>query len=155
MGDWKRSDEGGNGYLMVTLNGMPYWANAVGNIPFAVNRYHDLLTKTGDPIKAIQGTVQTGIDFGGGLPGTADYTNTMDNYFILRGALWAFMNYRVKDWSPNNLGIPISPYFKNLYLNALQSTRSSKKATNKGQSGSKKGSAGSQKTEFHQNPRFL
>ncbi|QHB33844.1 hypothetical protein F0T03_17880 [Yersinia canariae] len=81
-GDWKQNPEGGAGYLLVLIDAIPYWADAVGQIPFAVDTYRDT--------KSIKNTVQIGISWGDGtLTGDADYTNEYDNYFVIRGALYA------------------------------------------------------------------
>lgn len=38
-GDWKAESNPGNGYLMVEVEGVPYWADAIGQIPFTLNEY--------------------------------------------------------------------------------------------------------------------
>jgi hypothetical protein len=40
-GDWKSSERGADGFLLVTVNDMPYWADAIGQIPFAVDKVTD------------------------------------------------------------------------------------------------------------------
>lgn len=96
-GDWKASYLGGDGYLMVLVDGEPYWTDAIGQIPFAVDTYRDYLEKSGDVDKAIAETVNTGIAYGDGNPlmPRADMTNEYDNYMILRGALWAAENFKL------------------------------------------------------------
>lgn len=91
-GDWKENSQGGAGYLLVLISGIPYWADAVGQIPFSVDTYRDT--------RSIIRTVQIGIEWGAGtLTGDADYSNEYDNYFILRGAIYASKNfsYRIKN----------------------------------------------------------
>lgn len=96
-GDWKASALGGDGYLMVLIDGQPYWADAIGQIPFAVDTYRHHLEKSGDVEKSIAETIKTGIAYGDGNPlvPRADLTNEYDNYMILRGALWASENFKL------------------------------------------------------------
>jgi hypothetical protein len=96
-GDWKASDRGGSGYLLVLVDGEPYWADAIGQIPFAVDTFRGALEKSGDPESAIAKTVDTGIAYGDGNPliPSADLTNEYDNYMVLRGALWASENFQL------------------------------------------------------------
>lgn len=122
-GDWKKSKEGADGYLMVTVNGQPYWSDAVGQIPFAVDYFTDKLEETGNSNQAIKMTVQKGMEYGEGklFGGKTDNSNTYDNYFILRGAKYGSEKYKAGEqgffggyelqktnYSPNNLGNPIS-----------------------------------------------
>lgn len=124
-GDWKKSSEGADGYLMVTIGGKPYWADAIGQIPFAVDNYTDNLEKTGDPAKSRQMTIQKGKEYGEGklFGGKTDNSNTYDNYFILRGINYASEKYKVGEqgmfgfgdfnltptnYSPSNMGTPAS-----------------------------------------------
>ncbi|EBT1585025.1 hypothetical protein JGI54_004751, partial [Salmonella enterica] len=88
-GDWKKNSEGGAGYLLVLISGMPYWTDAVGQIPFAVDTYRDK--------QSITKTVQVGIEWGDGTwAGDADYSNEYDNYFVLRGAIYASKKFTYK-----------------------------------------------------------
>lgn len=81
-GDWKSSEYGGVGYLLVLINNFPYWTDAIGQIPFAVNTYRNQ--------NNIRETIMIGMKWGSGtLFGDPDYKNEYDNYFILRGALFA------------------------------------------------------------------
>lgn len=118
-GDWKYSSEGADGYLMVAIEGVPYWADAVGQIPFAVDTYRLK--------REVRSVITIGMDYGGGLPGTKDIKNEYDNYFVLRGALYAKKMYSFKvethgllvptedvketvtNVSPSRLGQPITP----------------------------------------------
>lgn len=91
-GDWKQNPHGGDGYLLVLIADIPYWTDAVGQIPFAVDTYRET--------KSIVNTVKTGIEWGSGtLTGEMDYTNEYDNYFVLRGAIYSSKNfsYEIKD----------------------------------------------------------
>jgi RHS repeat-associated protein len=98
-GDWKSSKEGADGYFLVTVNGMPYWADAIGQIPFAVDYFTDRLESNGDPEKAAKETLQKGQEYAEGriLGGKRDTSNTYDNYFVLRGAIWASHRWQVSE----------------------------------------------------------
>jgi hypothetical protein len=89
-GDWKASKEGGDGFLLVTVDGMPYWGDAVGQIPFAADKVTDLIEDGTSMTYAIKNTIQTGQKYGDGkiIGGKSDYSNSYDNYMILRGAMW-------------------------------------------------------------------
>ncbi|EML0455780.1 MULTISPECIES: hypothetical protein [Klebsiella] len=88
-GDWKQNPEGGAGYLLVLISDIPYWTDAVGQIPFAVDTYRST--------QSITKTVQIGIEWGAGtITGSEDYSNEYDNYFVLRGALFASKNFTYK-----------------------------------------------------------
>lgn len=85
-GDWKSSANGGDGYLMVMINEVPYWTDAVGQIPFSVDTY-----RSNRDMKYV---VRTGIAWGGGsVTSEADVSNRYDNFFVLRGALFASKKY--------------------------------------------------------------
>jgi LysM repeat protein len=95
-GDWKHNKkDGADGFLLVSLEGYPYWADAIGQIPFAVDTYKSNLEELGDKDKAILQTVKTGIKHGDGsiFFTTKDPTNNYDNFMVLRGALWAANNH--------------------------------------------------------------
>lgn len=143
-GDWKASKEGADGYLMVTVGGKPYWADAIRQIPFATDYFTDKLAETGNYSTSVNSTLQKGMEYGEGklFGGSTDKSNTYDNYFLLRGALWAGQRYKAgnlnkglfsnnfdlnkTNYSPSNLGLNISPYFKNKYLGNLNSSQNSK-----------------------------
>ncbi|HFL1537093.1 TPA: hypothetical protein ACG1QB_001861 [Enterobacter asburiae] len=85
-GDWKNNRVGGDGYLLVMINKIPYWTDAVGQIPFAIDTYR--------MAKNIPSTVETGMMWGTGKrTDIADRTNTYDNFFVLRGALYASQRF--------------------------------------------------------------
>lgn len=94
-GDWKHSAEGGAGFILVMIEGEPYWADGVGQIPFATDTYRLYLEETNQPEASILKTVDTGIKYGDGIPifPKEDVTNEYDNYMVLRGALWASENF--------------------------------------------------------------
>lgn len=85
-GDWKNNSAGGAGYLLVLIYKIPYWTDAVGQIPFAVDTYR--------MAKNIPSTVETGMVWGTGKrTDVADRANTYDNFFVLRGALYASQRF--------------------------------------------------------------
>ena len=119
-GDWKQSKKGADGYYLVTVDGQPYWSDAVGQIPFAVNNMKNQLKDGVSANQAIQNTLDTGRDFGEGklIGGQRDNSNRYDNYFIVRGASWAAVKYRQgpngkliqNNYSPSRLGSSVSHY---------------------------------------------
>lgn len=96
-GDWKASHQGAEGYLLVLVDGYPYWGDAVGQIPFAVDTFKDKLEGTGDKEKSIEAVIKAGLEHGDGsiIPSTENDPNKYDNFMILRGALWASENHTV------------------------------------------------------------
>lgn len=85
-GDWKNVSGGGDKFLLSLVDNIPYWSDALGQIPFAVGTYRALHT--------IRATVETGMTWATGGPLDAlmqksDSTNEYDNFFVLRGALYA------------------------------------------------------------------
>ena len=40
-GDWKDSDNPGGGYQLTEMEGVPYWTDAIGQIPFAIDKFTD------------------------------------------------------------------------------------------------------------------
>lgn len=94
-GDWKANDEGGAGYLMVFVDGRPYWTDGVGQIPFSVDTFKMYYKELGSKSEAIIKTIETGMQYGSGdvVGSTLDKTNEYDNFMVLRGALWASENH--------------------------------------------------------------
>ncbi len=85
-GDWKNVSDGGNRFLLSLIDNFPYWSDAIGQIPFAIGTYRTFYT--------IKATIKTGITWATGGPWDAlmqksDSTNEYDNFFVLRGALYA------------------------------------------------------------------
>nr|WP_294860817.1 RHS repeat-associated core domain-containing protein [uncultured Fluviicola sp.] len=129
-GDWKKSEDGADGDFIVTVGGDPYWADAVGQIPFAIDAYTDFLVSGKDFEKAVYSTVYTGEKYGSGelVGGTADFSNSYDNYMILRGALWAAHNHKLVDGKAVRNDIttrveiskPISVFYAKKYLSNLK-----------------------------------
>jgi len=95
-GDWKFVKEGGDQYLLVSVDNVPYWADAIGQIPFAVNCFKIMLRgNSGNVNSAITETIKTGQQHGDGAYffGKPDIENNYDNLMILRGVLWAAKRY--------------------------------------------------------------
>ena len=42
-GNWKKVEEGAKGHILVSMQGIPYWADAVGQIPYAIGVYRNAL----------------------------------------------------------------------------------------------------------------
>lgn len=105
-GDWKDAKDGARGVPLVEIGGKPYRHDAIGQIPFAIADFKDHLSAqsgSGDKEKAIRDTLQKAQQFAdGGLSnvfkfGTFKLDRDYDNFFVLRGALWASLRYgRVK-----------------------------------------------------------
>ena len=97
-GDWKKSKEGADGYLLVTVDGKLYWADAIGQIPFTINNYRNVLEKTQSSFQAQEQTIKAGKKHGdGGLffP-KPDNTNSYDNSIIKRTVTWAANYYHLE-----------------------------------------------------------
>ena len=97
-GDWKAAEEGANGFLMVEVGGMPYWADGVGQIPFAVDSFKHLLVEGYSEEAAIKGTLLSAQQHSTGNVFATDpvVSNEYDDYFVLRGAIWASRRYDVE-----------------------------------------------------------
>ena len=94
-GDWKYVKRGADQYLLVMIDNFPYWADAIGQIPFAVDTMRLYIKKiNGDYDSAIRKTIEVGMNHGKGeLYEEPDKTNAYDNYMILRGCLWTRDNF--------------------------------------------------------------
>jgi hypothetical protein len=89
-GDWKKQKEGGDGYYLVTVDGKPYWGDAIGQIPFATNKAKDEI-KNGETVyDANVTTIKAGQKYADGslFGGTPDTSKSYDNFMILRGAMY-------------------------------------------------------------------
>ncbi|HEY4206027.1 MAG TPA: RHS repeat-associated core domain-containing protein, partial [Puia sp.] len=128
-GDWKKVQA--DGYYMSTIDGYPYWSDAIGQIPFAVDYFTDVFK--GNSNDAIAETIEKGRAHGdgGAIFATAENGNIYDIYFVLRGALYASHRYTVtlektllgpswvlhpQPYAPSNMGSPISPGQAQMFL---------------------------------------
>ncbi|KPH51403.1 hypothetical protein HPU229254_07080, partial [Helicobacter pullorum] len=91
--DWKQSLKGARGFILVSMEGIPYWADAVGQIPYAIDVYRAFYRQYGNVQKARNGTIKLGYLFADGTPMNADNSNSYDNAMILRGINWAEKRY--------------------------------------------------------------
>ena len=113
-GDWKQANDGGRGYLLSTISGVPYWTDGVGQIPFAVNAYNNFYKRSGNSDYAAYSTISAGKDHGGGqvFGGESDTSNTYDNLMVIRAVYWATKRSQLDengklertDFSPEKLG---------------------------------------------------
>lgn len=84
-GDWKKSPNGADGYLLSTIDGKLYWSDAIGQIPFAINSVRDLrkipfLKRYPIAITEIIGKIL------GNGSASFDFENNYDNATITRTA---------------------------------------------------------------------
>lgn len=89
----KDVSDGGGKFLLSLVDKIPYWSDAIGQIPFAVGTYRTYYT--------IKATVETGITWAKDNPLDAliqksDSTNEYDNFFVPRGALYASKKFSYK-----------------------------------------------------------
>ena len=97
-GDWKAEGKPANGYLLVEIEGIPYWADAIGQIPFALNDYRNYYKNCFDSEFAARSTIADGVQFANGslwnlIFPSYDYSNTYDNAMIKRAVDWAKHRY--------------------------------------------------------------
>lgn len=110
-GDWKAAGKPGDGYLMVTLNGYPYWTDAIGQVPFTLNQYRNSLKFFGSHELAAKETLRIGMIFGdgsifSGLFGKSDSSNSYDNEMIKSAINWASNRYTIigtNKWNQNSI----------------------------------------------------
>ncbi|EIP9903179.1 hypothetical protein P5N26_001707 [Campylobacter coli] len=65
-GDWKQSPKGARGYVLVSMEGIPYWADAVGQIPYAINAYKAFYSFANNHTSAKNAVVNIGYIFSKG-----------------------------------------------------------------------------------------
>ncbi|MEZ7674129.1 RHS repeat-associated core domain-containing protein [Prevotella sp. 20925_1_30] len=97
-GDWKAEGKPANGYLLVEIEGIPYWADAIGQIPFALNDYRNYYKNSFDSEYAERNTIADGAQFANSslwnlIFPSYDYSNTYDNAMIKRAIAWAKHRY--------------------------------------------------------------
>lgn len=90
-GNWKKVEA--KGYILVSMEGIPYWADAVGQIPYAIDVYRAFYRQYGDTQKARNGTIKLSYRFADGTLNNPDSSNSCDNAMILRGINWAEKRY--------------------------------------------------------------
>ncbi|MEN8756082.1 MAG: hypothetical protein ACN4GG_06680, partial [Akkermansiaceae bacterium] len=96
-GDWKQAEA--KGFLLVEVDGEPYWADAVGQIPFAVDTYRSHRIDMGKVAVdlTIQKVLDTAIKHADGnvILGFAKAVakGHYDEFMVLRGAIWASKKY--------------------------------------------------------------
>ena len=112
--------------MLATVNGYPYWTDAIGQIPFALNCYRDCLRFFDNHEYAALETIRLGKKFGSGsilqgIFGIADSSNSYDNEMIKRAVDWAKKRYKIvghdkwnrnaiigkSNYSPNELSKPL------------------------------------------------
>jgi RHS repeat-associated protein len=97
-GDWKVSNAGADGYLMSTIDGFPFWSDAVGQIPFTINSFRNNMRKTGGDINvSISNTIEAGYKYGNGsiINPKMDRSNRYDNVIIRKTLEWASKHYEM------------------------------------------------------------
>ena len=111
-GDWKAKGKPGDGYLMVELDGVPYWTDAIGQIPYALNEYRNEFRKSKNSEFAAGRTLELGQQFGNGslwnlLFPSPDTSNSYDNAMIKRATDWAKNRYSLSPVRTSNGGYEI------------------------------------------------
>ncbi len=107
-GDWKAKGKPGDGYLMVTVDGLPYWTDAIGQVPFTLNKYIDELKSSGNHSIAKANTLEAAMKYGDGyLFGKADNSNSYDNAMVKRAINWASHRYSVSEKGSFEWNYPI------------------------------------------------
>ncbi len=119
-GDLKSHPLMGDGYLLSEVEGMPYWTDALGQIPYAVGTYM-LCSKVFTPfVQTKEFVANASVIKGGYLFSTGsihdlfkpiDSSKSYDNMMILRGLKWANMKIRnnsITDHPANELAYPIN-----------------------------------------------
>ena len=110
-GDWKAEGKPGDGYLLSTVNGYPYWTDAIGQIPFTLNHYRDALKYFGNHRYASMETFRIGKRYSSGsvikgIFGFTDDSNSYDNEMIKRAINWANHRYQIAStdkWNGNSI----------------------------------------------------
>ncbi|MGQ2108040.1 DUF6443 domain-containing protein [Ornithobacterium rhinotracheale] len=98
-GDWKKASDGGRGYILAEADGLPYWTDALGQIPFTIDTYEYYLRNyygnksienAGYRFNVAVSTIKDGINAANGIPYISpDRTKSYDNFMILRTVSWA------------------------------------------------------------------
>lgn len=85
---------------MVEIEGVPYWTDAIGQIPFALNEYRNVFERSKNSEIAAGETIDIGKKFGDGslmniIFPSPDNSNGYDNAMIVRAVNWAKKRYRL------------------------------------------------------------
>jgi len=110
--DWKAKGKPGDGYLMVEVDGVPYWTDAIGQIPYTLNEYRNEFRKSKNSEFAAGRTLELGQQFGNGslwnlLFPSPDTSNSYDNAMIKRATDWAKNRYSLSPVRTSNGGYEI------------------------------------------------
>ena len=79
---------------MVEIEGVPYWTDAIGQIPFTLNEYRNVFERSKNSEIAAGETIDIGKKFGDGslmniIFPSPDNSNGYDNAMIVRAVNWA------------------------------------------------------------------
>ena len=79
---------------MVEIEGVPYWTDAIGQIPFALNEYRNVFERSKNSEITAGETIDIGKKFGDGslmniIFPSPDNSNGYDNAMIVRAVNWA------------------------------------------------------------------
>ena len=76
-------------YFLCTVDGIPYWTDVIGQIPFAINCYKNQLMNGKTHSEAATRTQTIGHLFANGFLGIDKHPNDADNWMIKRVCDWA------------------------------------------------------------------
>ena len=92
-GDFKR--EIAKGAFLCTVDGIPYWTDVIGQIPFVINCYRDQLMNGKTHRKATEYTINIGHLFSTGFLSIDLHPNDADNWMIRRVCEWASKGFDI------------------------------------------------------------
>lgn len=129
-GNWKVRSDGGNGYILAEVNGLPYWVDGLGQIPYAIDAYRYFYFSSSNrdkrrkkeaignfadesipeiPLSTLCSVDEKGwSDFYGRLFGKEgwwpDFSNSSDNYLLDKTLKW-YENYMMPyEWNRQSDG---------------------------------------------------
>jgi RHS repeat-associated protein len=136
-GDWKQAPSGGAGFLLVDVDGQPYWTDAVGQLPFAIDTTKKEMLRAFEKAYArdrknfpqfgleqfvdyrylhpavFERVLQIGKSHSSGniMPGKgANEGNSYDIYMIIaRGAKWALKKHAFKKYDKGHGRLILNP----------------------------------------------
>lgn len=82
-------------HFLCTVDGIPYWTDVIGQIPFAINCYKDQLMNGRNHREAAKYTQTIGHLFANGFFGFDEHPNDADNWMIKRVCIWASKAFKV------------------------------------------------------------